>query len=139
MSKSKLNLGAIGEAAFVFEALKRGFEVCMPSESISPYDILVNTEQGWQRIQVKATDAPKVNRQFYEVDCSYRGSGSRRCKYTGKETDFIAAYVIPLGLFYIIPVDCISRTSICVHPRAGSSAGKYEEFRDAWEVLNAGG
>jgi hypothetical protein len=59
------------------------------------------------------------------------------CKipYDKHEIDFLAAYIVPERLWYIIPVEAFSPTvSLWFFPRRGSR-GRYEKYRRAWRLL----
>jgi len=58
--------------------------------------------------------------------------------YEGDPFDFVAAYLIPEDLWYIIPEEMIrGQGSIAVYPRLKKS--KYGRYREAWYLLGAAG
>src|SRR5258706_8261718 len=58
--------------------------------------------------------------------------------YEGDPFDFVAAYLIPEDLWYIIPEEMIrGQGSIAVYPRLKKS--KYGRYREAWNLLGAAG
>lgn len=124
------NTGAIGEAAFIVEALKRGIETCIPYEQISPYDVLVKTKSGWKRVQVKTCDSMHKC-GGYKVTCSKRGD---KVRYTRKDTDLVAAYIIPEDTFYIVPIKEVRSTTLVVYPHK-EDTGIYETYKDDWQLL----
>ena len=61
---------------------------------------------------------------------------SCRGPYEGDSFDFVAAYLIPKDLWYIIPEEMIrGQGSIAVYPRLKKS--KYGRYREAWHLLGA--
>jgi hypothetical protein len=66
--------------------------------------------------------------------CTVRGC---RGPYEGDPFDFLAAYLIPEDLWYIIPAEKIrGQGSIALHPRLKTS--KYGEYKEAWHLLREG-
>ncbi len=60
-----------------------------------------------------------------------------RGPYEGDPFDFVAAYLIPENLWYIIPEEMIrGQGSIAVYPRLKKS--KYGRYREAWHLLGGG-
>lgn len=61
-------------------------------------------------------------------------SGSRsKHPCTKRHIDFLAAYIIPEGLWYILPVQAFSpHVSAWFFPRG---LGRYERYREAWRLL----
>jgi hypothetical protein len=60
---------------------------------------------------------------------------ARGCRdgYTAEEIDFLAAYIVPLDLWYVVPVKAFA-PSKCVrfYPEQENSRGRYEKYREAW-------
>ena len=58
-------------------------------------------------------------------------------KYTGDPFDFVAAYLIPLDLWYILPGDSFKmQGSVGLYPNLKKS--KYGRFKEAWHLLRGG-
>ena len=56
--------------------------------------------------------------------------------YEGDVFDYVAVYLIPEDLFYIIPAEKVQgQGSVALYPRLKSS--KYEKYREAWELLKS--
>jgi hypothetical protein len=63
--------------------------------------------------------------------CSVRGC---RGPYEGDPFDFLAAYLIPEDVWYIIPAEKIQgQGSIALYPRLKKS--KYGKYKEAWRLL----
>jgi len=79
------------------------------------------------RVQVKSTGFK--NRGGYS--CSVRGS---RGAYVGDPFDFVAVYVVPEDVWYIIPAERFAgQGSIAVYPRLKKS--KYGPYLGAWGLM----
>jgi hypothetical protein len=60
-------------------------------------------------------------------------------KKSGEEIDFFAAYIVPLGIWYIIPVNQLA--SLCflrLYPSGCKWGGCFEPFREAWHLMAPG-
>ena len=83
------------------------------------------------RVQVKSTlhrwREPSYN---YVVDLRHT-SGQR---YAQSEFDFLAMYVIPRDVWYIIPTAVAARR-IAIHVCPGNKRNQYERYREAWHLL----
>lgn len=70
---------------------------------------------------------------YYRVGTNrgfYRGS------YKPGELDFFAVYIEPLKLWYIIPWSEVGgRRAIYVYPNDPDSNGRYEKFKERWDLL----
>ena len=86
------------ELQFVATAAQHGLRAIKPYGDSARYDFIVETERGFARVQVKST-AYKVKRTYA---CSAHPNQRAR-PYTKREFDFLAAYVIPEDVWYIIP------------------------------------
>ena len=66
--------------------------------------------------------------------CSVRGS---RGVYKGDAFDFVAVYVIPEDLWYIIPAERIrGQGSVAIYPKL--KGAKYDSYKEAWHLLRGG-
>jgi hypothetical protein len=69
----------------------------------------------------------------YYVVSTKHGTGF----YSAAEIDVFAAYIEPLRIWYIIPFGEIGRKeSISLFPHDPKSKGKYEKFRERWDLLS---
>lgn len=94
------------------------------------YDFAVEYGAGFARVQVKSTEC----RSPSGFVCTVRGS---RGLYVGDPFDFVAAYVIPENVWYIIPVARVrGHGSVSLNPH--SERAKYAAYREAWELLKSG-
>jgi hypothetical protein len=101
-----------------------------PWGEMSRYDFAVEYKGRFVRVQVKSTMF--LDRGGYTV--TVRGW---RGKYTGDPFDFVAAYLIPLDIWYILPVASFKmRATVGLYPKLKKS--KYGRYKEAWHLLRGG-
>jgi hypothetical protein len=122
--------GEWAELRFMACAAERGLCVSKPWGETSHYDFVVEDESSHLlRVQVKSTGSRK--HRGYAV----RTRGSQGA-YPPRAFDFVAAYVIPEDVWYIIPEEIIQgKTTIVVCP--GLEGTRYEPYREAWKLLGS--
>ena len=132
--------GSLYEQQFFLDALKNGLEVFTPLGDYLPQDCIVMNSAGRTfRVQIKGTST-----LLHDT----RGKGLGRYMITSasgkkvKETidctkvDTLAAYVQPLGKWYIIPgMDLDNAIRISLYPHNNKSKAKYERFQDNWNAF----
>ncbi|MFB3917343.1 MAG: group I intron-associated PD-(D/E)XK endonuclease [Terriglobales bacterium] len=133
MRKTALHPKAKGEAAevyFFYKATCQGLRLSKPLGDSAPYDVISEYQGRLARIQVKSTTVCAENN--YSIQVSFT---SQRRPYTAREIDFVAAYVGPEDVWYIIPVKVLRcRTNIHLYPHT-TGVGQFEQFREAWRLL----
>jgi PD-(D/E)XK endonuclease len=123
--------GEWAELCFMVRAAEKGLQVSKPWGETARYDFAVERDGHFARVQVKST----MFRDRGGYSCTVRGC---RGPYVGDPFDFVAAYLIPEDLWYIIPEEVIrGQGSIAVYPRLKKS--KYGRYREAWHLLGAAG
>jgi len=127
-SCTRKRLGEQAEAAFLNKATSLGLSVAKPWGDSDRYDLVVGSEKRLWRVQVKSTRY--VGEKRYSITA--RGCTAA---YTADEIDFLAVYIVPLDLWYIIPVKAFApRKCLRFYPGGG---GQYEKYREAWWRLGA--
>ncbi len=125
------------ELLFMAWALQKGFKVSKPWGDSGAYDVGIEYRGRLLRIQVKSTSYRLGNGYL----CGFRPN-QRRKRYARGKIDFFAAYIVPEGVWYIIPASVVLRTKgsdlmLCpVRPRRRDGF-KYECFREAWKLLRS--
>src|SRR6202035_831370 len=57
--------------------------------------------------------------------------------YTKRDIDFIAAHVVPLDIWYIIPVEvCTPQPMLRFYPHRQAKKMRLEKYREAWRLLD---
>lgn len=130
--------GERSEAAFLYQASQRRFAICKPWGDSERYDfILDNRPQPTVhlfRIQIKCTDSLRAG--AYETRATYESSG-RHIPYTKRDIDFVAAHVVPLHLWYIIPVEiCTPQPMLRFYPHRQARRMRLEKYKEAWHLLD---
>jgi hypothetical protein len=130
--------GERSEAAFLYQATQRRFAICKPWGDSERYDfILDNRPQPTVhlfRIQIKCTDCLRAG--AYETRATYT-TGNTRAVYTKRDIDFIAAHVVPLNIWYIIPVEvCTPAPMLRFYPHRKAKKMRLEKYREAWHLLD---
>jgi len=108
--------GERSEAAFLNRAAGLGFGVAKPWGDSRRYDFILDNGTGLHRVQVKCTES--IRARAYETRATYT-VGKGRAVYTRADVDFIAAHVVPLDIWYIIPVEiCTPAPMLRFYPTA---------------------
>jgi hypothetical protein len=128
--------GEISQAAFLLKAKTLGFKVALPWGDSERYDFVVWMEEGGPifRVQVKGTG--RLYRRGYEVQPVHSTRGQGKKRYTAKEIDVVAAHIQPVDVWYLLPIKAVGRAkSLRFYPDIKSRKPMWEEYREAWEVL----
>jgi hypothetical protein len=125
--------GEQAEAAFLNKATSLGLSVSKPWGDSERYDFVVNAGRRMLRVQVKSTAYQHGGRCRYSINALCHAA-----LYTEDEIDFLAVYIVPLDLWYIIPVKaCLNRKSLRFYPKATTFRSRYEKYREAWWRLQS--
>jgi PD-(D/E)XK endonuclease len=133
--------GELAEIAFLHKAASLGFGVAKPYGDSERYDFILDSGERLWRVQVKSVSAtyPVGSHGYRTASCHSRGS----CKdlpYTADEIDFFVAYIVPLDIWYIIPVEVVTPVlGMCFYPLGCRIGGRYEPYREAWHLMAPGG
>ncbi len=127
--------GERSEAAFLHRAANLGFGIAKPWGDSRRYDFIVDNGDRLHRIQVKCTES--IRARAYETRATY-SAGKGRAVYTKKDIDFIAAHVVPLDIWYIIPVEiCTPAPMLRFYPHRKAKEMRLEPYREAWHLLQS--
>jgi hypothetical protein len=125
--------GERSEAAFLHKASSLGFGVARPWGDSERYDFILDNGRQLLRIQTKATNSLRA--QAYETRATYT-TGKGRAVYTRRDIDFLVAHVIPLDLWYILPVEiCTPQPMLRFYPHRQAKKMRLEQYREAWHLL----
>jgi hypothetical protein len=127
--------GERAESAFLAAAMQRSLTVSKPFGDSTPYDFIVDPAPGlspttlW-RVQVKSAST-SCSHEFV-VGLAHAGGRP----LLPAEADFVAALIVPLDVWYIVPVALIhGRHALGFFPEVSRSCGRWEPFRNAWHLL----
>jgi hypothetical protein len=119
------------ELQFMARAAKEGLRMAKPWGDSSRYDVVVETGGDFLRVQVKSTTNRQPNGGYV---CGVHPSSGEL--YQRGDFDFLAAYLIPLEVWFIIPGGLIlspQRTSITLY--ADGVVNDWTPYKEAWELL----
>jgi len=106
----KVLKGDLSKAFVIAKLLKEGYRVLEPVSENSRYDLVVELDNKFFRIQVK-TIYFKNDLQVYEMICystTKRNKKHIKSKYTEKEVDFIIGYNQDTDEAYTFPIKDIA-------------------------------
>ena len=124
--------GEMAEAAFLAVAAALGMRVAKPWVESSRYDLVVDVGGRLLRVQVKSAHHAD---QYGGYTFHAHGNNGARV-YKPDEIDVLAAYVVPLGAWYLFPVEEFRKyKSMKLFPTSHRRRSKFEKFREAWWTL----
>lgn len=133
----------IAESAVITELLKRGFKVLKPMGDRLPYDLALDLNDKFLRIQVKsAWFNPKT--KSYCVDVRRTKTNRRRMlrdRYKKGDFDFAIIYIDSLHVFYIVSFSIFSTyssTISLIEIGKRQRKPKSVEYRERWDLLSDG-
>jgi PD-(D/E)XK endonuclease len=126
------------ELQFMAQAAQRRFAVSKPWGDTRAYDVGIEHEQNFLRVQVKST----TMRSGAGYLCQFKPNHQKKHDYSLQQIDVFAAYVIPENAWYLIPAvlllgqhrKCMAMLSP-LFPPAKKASYCYEGFREAWNLL----
>jgi hypothetical protein len=131
--------GELAELAFLHKAASLGFGVARPHGDSERYDFILDSGERFWRVQVKSTSYTEPDRSAYVVNACHNAKGRKVKAYQAEEIDFIAVYIVPLDIWYIVPVNQLGALrSLRLYPFGCQGAGRFEQFREAWHLMAPG-
>ena len=132
-------LGELAEIAFSYKAATLGFGLSKPLGDNEPFDFILNSGQRLWKVQVKSTYHLGKSDE-YSLRAVRAALGGRSRTYTSNDIDVLAGWIMPLDVWYIIPVQAFApRKTIAVYPHRENHTGQFEPFREAWCLLTCSG
>jgi hypothetical protein len=56
--------------------------------------------------------------------------------YTPRDIDFLAAYIAPVDVWYVLPIEVFGdRVSCQLFPNSRRRQSRYEKYREAWSLM----
>jgi len=127
--------GEISEAAFLHKAVSLGFKVTKPWGDSERYDFVLDSGARLWRVQIKSTSA--LHAGGYQIQPIHYVYGVKKLAYTSDEIDALAAHIVPLDVWYILPVSALgSGTSLRLFPDGGCKTARFEHHREAWDLFH---
>jgi len=129
--------GELAELAFVWKAMKMGYQVSKPWGDSDRYDFIVDAKGFLSRVQVRSTER-RLGPRGYAVHASVY-VGEEIVGLTAEDIDVLVAYIVPLDLWYVVPVKAFTpRKNLWFYPEGSKKGSKFEEWREAWWVMEGG-
>ncbi len=123
--------GEMAEAAFLAVAAALGMCVSKPWGESSRYDLVVDTGSKLLRVQIKS-----AHRAGEYGGYTFHAHGNSSRVYKASEIDVLAAYIVPVGAWYLFPVEEFRKyKSMKLFPQSRRRMSKFEKFREAWWAL----
>ena len=118
------------EMQFMARAAAHGLTVSKPWGDSARYDFIVESRGLCQRVQVKSTTSTQGD--------SYKCTTRTTVPYNAKQVDFIACYIIPEDIWYIVPTREMiwARSGVFLNPRLPRN--RYFRYMEAWHLLKRG-
>jgi hypothetical protein len=122
--------GDWAELVFMARVKEMGFGLVRPWGESSRYDVGVEWEGQYMRVQVKST----IYKVGHSYVCNTRPDSDEH-PYTVRQIDFLAAYVIPADVWYIVPARVATRLKGNIWLSPHKKGHKYERFMEGSELL----
>ena len=126
--------GEWAELQFMARCAGLGFRIAKPISDCYRWDLIVEHDLGFHRVQVKSTTV----RQRSGYVCIYHSSADFKV-YTPDDVDFLAAYIVPEDVWFIIPASVIHTQNLILDPSGDNPRHKYGPYREAWHLLREPG
>ncbi len=133
----------IAESAVITELLKKSFKVLRPVGDRLAYDLGVDLENKFIRIQVKSAWFD-VKSKCYVVDARRTKTNRRRMlrqRYDVNDFDFAIVYIADLHVFYVMPVSEFSgygSTITFIESEKRQRKPRSAIYRERWDLLSIG-
>jgi hypothetical protein len=115
------------ELLFMTVAAGLGFTVAKPFGDSARYDVIVENEGRFLRMQVKSTEQWTGSSYVCQLHMCGR-------LYTAEDIDYFAIYVLPLDLWYIFPARTLAGLgAVVLSPQR--KGHKYERYLENWWLL----
>jgi hypothetical protein len=124
--------GELAELAFMRKAIGLGFGVAKPWGDSDRYDFILDSGRRLWRVQVRSTEYQ--SHRGYAVH-TYVYVKKAMVSLTAREVDAIIAYIVPLDLWYVVPIQFADCKNLWFYPHGSKKGSRFERFREAWGLL----
>ncbi len=130
--------GELSEAAFLHKAIGLGFRVTKPWGDSERYDFVLDSGERFWRVQIKCTATVRAG--GYHIQPIHFVYGKRKVIYSAEDIDVLAAHIVPLDIWYVVPVEGLAPgTSLRLYPEGGCKRPRFEKYREAWDLFRGSG
>ena len=127
--------GEIAELAFMQKVVTLGFGVAKPWGDSDRYDYILDAGRRFWRVQVRST--AYESHRGYAVH-TYVYVKRKMVALTADQIDCIIAYIVPLDLWYVLPVEAFSPCkNLWFYPHGSKKGSRFESYREAWWLLDS--
>ncbi len=123
------------ELQFMARAAANGLSVAKPWGDSEHYDFIVEANGVFHRVQVKSSMAMIGNQ--YVASC--HPPTRPKQGYTEAEIDFLAVFIIPINMWYVIPASALRGRKFGIALNPWRPRSKYARYLEAWHLLSGGG
>ena len=136
-SRNTKRTGELSEAAFLHKAVSLGFKVTKPWGDSERYDFVVDSGGRLWRVQIKCTAAIRAG--GYHIQPIHFVYGKNKVVYTAEDIDVLAAHIVPLDVWYVVPVQALAQgRSLRLYPDGGCERARFEKYREGWDFFRGG-
>jgi hypothetical protein len=121
--------GDNAELRFMLLNNELGNIVSKPFGDNSKYDLIIDTGDNLERIQIKSTRRKETSSGMDCYNCLVCSGSDSKQKYKEKDIDYIAIYVIPENVWYKIPIKEINGKTVKLYPHRKSQRDTYEKYK----------
>ncbi len=114
---SSRQVGAVGVARVTGALLRCGFNVLVPMEDFSGYDLVAEKDGKFHRIQVKTAQVMEPNRSKYR----FTTACGNEVKRLIAGVDYVACWAMSDDLFWLIPIAKCKTITTKLCPSTGQS------------------
>jgi PD-(D/E)XK endonuclease len=126
--------GELAEAAFLHKAVGLGFRVTKPWGDSERYDFVLDSGRRLWRVQIKCTAVERAG--GYHIQPIHFVYGKNKVVYTADDIDVLAAHVVPLDVWYVLPVAALAAgRSLRLYPDDGCKTARFEKYRKGWDLF----
>lgn len=129
--------GELSEAAFLHKAVGLGFRVTKPWGDSERYDFVLDSGKRLWRVQIKCTAVERAG--GYHIQPIHFVYGKNKVVYTAEDIDVLAAHIVPLDVWYVVPVAALAQgKSLRLYPDDGCKTARFEKYREGWDFFRGG-
>jgi hypothetical protein len=121
--------GDTAELRFMLLNHELGYTVSKPFGDNAKYDLIVDTGDNLERIQVKSTRRKESSSGMDCYNCLVCSGSDSKEQYSEKDVDYVAIYVTPENAWYKIPIKEIKGKTVKLYPHRKSQRNTYEKYR----------
>jgi hypothetical protein len=121
--------GDAAELKFMLLNHELGHIVSKPFGDNAKYDLIVDTGEVLERVQIKSTKRRETAAGMDCYNCLVCSGADSKQQYSKKDIDYIAIYVIPENAWYKIPIKEIKGKTVKLYPHRESQRNTYEKYR----------